>query len=125
MNQTQITPMNEEHLKRLLYAVCNIGGNASPETDEGIIYSQAALLMATKLFPTLTELRAQMVNFGYGITQEQRDEFNPMTVEIDMDVVNDGFIQAVTLWLECMKAENPVEHAEKEIAKGLNGERVE
>lgn len=122
MNQTQIT---EEHLKQLLYAVCNIGGNASPETDEGIIYSQAALLMTTKLFPTLTELRAQMVNSGYGVTQEQRDEFNPLTVEIDTDVVNDGFIQAVTLWLECMTAENPVEHAEKEIAKGLNGERVE
>lgn len=117
--------MTEEHLKELLYATCNIGGNAAPETDEGIIYSQAALLMATKLFPTLTELRAQMVNWGYGGTQEQRDDFNPLTVEIDMDTVNAGCIKAVTLWLECMTAENPVEHAEKEIAKGLNGERVE
>ncbi len=124
-NQVQKPPFTEDILKRLLYAVCNVGGDADPETDEGIIFSEAALLMASRLFPTEQELRTQMVKSGYGKTQEQRDDFNPLCVAIDSDAVNQGFIKAMELWLECLKADNPVDHAKAEIKKGLNGERVE
>lgn len=122
---TSARPINEDTLKRLLYAVCNIGGNASPEEDFGIVYSESALAMAKRLFLTDQNVRSQMVESGYGGTQAQRDEFDPLTVPLDPEAVLGGAITAVKLWLECMEAPDPMAHAEAEIEKGLNGERVE
>ena len=111
--------MNTELFKELLYAVGNIGGNAEPETDEGILSSQAALLMADRLFPTQDDLR-QSLKQGDEFFQEYAD-----TVEISDDVMRSGQIYAVKLWLECMEASDPEAHAKREIEKGLNGLRVD
>lgn len=105
--------------------MCNIGGNASPEDDFGIIVSESALAMAARLFPSEQDIRAQMVASGYGRTPEQRAEFDPMSVALDPEAVAAGCVLAVKLWLECMNAPDPVAHAEAEISKGLNGQRVE
>jgi hypothetical protein len=122
---TASRPINEDILKRLLYAVCNIGGNAEPEEDDGIVASQVALLMSERLFPTEQTIRDYMAKNGYFATAELPEVFDAPNAAISPEAVKAGAMVAVKLWLECMSAPDPLAYAEAEIAKGLNGERVE
>lgn len=121
--------LKPETLRRLLYAIHNIGGNASPETDEGIIFNESALttvhcISLSPLFPCEPAVRAQMMMSGYGRTPEQLAEFDPNTVPLDPDMVVGGALVTLKLWLECMEQNDPEAYAEEQIKRGLAGERV-
>lgn len=116
--------MDKEIFLRTLYALYNIGGNATPEEDDGIVMSEVALMVAEALFPTEEQVKEYMVAKGW--SREAVDEIN-----FDEQAIESGVLTAAGLYDEIMMEsrvemrEDPVDYAEYLITAGLAGIRVE
>ena len=94
----------------LLYAEHNIGGNAMPEEDDGLISTETALLMAEgKMFPSVADLEALDLHWT-------RDEGTRESVVVTEGAVRAGILVFLELYVDLISKADPTFYAMKRVS---------